>query len=82
MIPRSRSGHDDAAIENRLNAIERGLVDQRLEIAAGGHATVRALDPADVIEFRTIWPKLCGESTNPRRVRNPASVIRAMLLAS
>jgi len=35
MIPRSRSGHDDAAIENRLNAIERGLVDQRLEIAAG-----------------------------------------------
>jgi hypothetical protein len=35
MIPRSWSCHDDAAIENRLNAIERGLVDQRFEIAAG-----------------------------------------------
>ena len=35
MIPRSWSGHDDAAIENSLYAIERGLVDQCLEIAAG-----------------------------------------------
>ena len=25
---------DDAAIENRLHAIEHGLVDQRLEVAA------------------------------------------------
>jgi hypothetical protein len=35
MIPRSWSSHDDATIENSLNTIERGLVDQRLEIAAG-----------------------------------------------
>jgi hypothetical protein len=35
MIPRSWSCHDDAAIENSLHAIERGLVDQRLEIATG-----------------------------------------------
>jgi hypothetical protein len=35
MIPQSWSGHDDAAIENSLDATERRLVDQRLEIAAG-----------------------------------------------
>jgi hypothetical protein len=35
IIPLPRSCHDDAAIENRLNAIERNLVDQRLETAAG-----------------------------------------------
>jgi len=35
MIPRSWSCHDDAAVENSLNAIERGLVDEGLEIAAG-----------------------------------------------
>ncbi|HEY1302907.1 MAG TPA: hypothetical protein VGF24_05130 [Vicinamibacterales bacterium] len=35
MMPRSWPCDDDAAIENRLHAIERGLVDQRLEIAAG-----------------------------------------------
>jgi hypothetical protein len=35
MIPRSRSCHNAAAIENRLNTIERGLVDQRLEVATG-----------------------------------------------
>jgi hypothetical protein len=35
VIALSRTGHDDAAIENSLNAIERGLVDQRLEVAAG-----------------------------------------------
>src|SRR6187431_782889 len=35
VIPLSRTGHDDAAIENSLSAIERGLVNQRLEVAAG-----------------------------------------------
>jgi hypothetical protein len=35
MMPRSWPCDDDAAIENRLHAIERGLVDQRLESAAG-----------------------------------------------
>jgi hypothetical protein len=35
MIPRSWSCHDDAAIEKSLNAIERRLVNQRVEIAAG-----------------------------------------------
>jgi hypothetical protein len=48
MVPRSWSCHDDAAIENSLHAIERGFVDQRLEIAAGRHAIVRALDSSDV----------------------------------
>src|SRR4029453_16867511 len=46
VIALSRTGHDDAAIENSLSAIERSLVDQRLEVAAGGHPTVRALTPA------------------------------------
>jgi hypothetical protein len=35
VIALSRTGHDDAAIEDSLSAIERGLVDQRLEVAAG-----------------------------------------------
>ena len=35
MMPRSWSCHDDTAIENSLHAIERGLVDQGVEIAAG-----------------------------------------------
>jgi hypothetical protein len=29
------TGHAEAAIENRLNAIERGVFDEQLEIAAG-----------------------------------------------
>ena len=35
VIALSRTGHDYTAVENGLGAIERGLVDERLEIAAG-----------------------------------------------
>ena len=48
MVARSWSGNDDAAIDDSLNAIERGLVHERLEVATCGHTVIRALDLGDV----------------------------------
>ena len=42
------AGHNDPAIEYGLRAVERRLVYERLEVAAGRHAVVRALDLAHV----------------------------------
>ena len=33
MVPLPRTGHDNAAVENGLRAVERGLIDERLEVA-------------------------------------------------
>ena len=48
MIPVAWTCHHDATVEHGLCAIERGLVDKRLEIALGRHAVIRALDLSDV----------------------------------
>ena len=48
MVSLTWRSHRHAAVEYGLRPIERGLVDQRLEVAARRHAAVRALDLADV----------------------------------
>jgi hypothetical protein len=48
MIPLTWTGHQDAAVEHCLGAVERGLVDQRLEVALGRDAVVRAFNSSDV----------------------------------
>jgi len=48
MVPLTRAGHHDAAVEDCLGAIERGFVDERLEVALSRDAVVRALDSSDV----------------------------------
>lgn len=48
MVPRSRTGDYDPSVEDGLNAIERGLVHQRIKVAARGHGVIRALDLGDV----------------------------------
>jgi hypothetical protein len=35
VIPLTWTGHQNAAVEHCLGAVERGLVDQRLEVALG-----------------------------------------------
>jgi hypothetical protein len=48
MVSLAWRGHRHAAVEHGLRPVERRLVDQWLEIAAGRHAAARALDLADV----------------------------------
>ena len=78
MVPLPRAGHVNAAVENGLRAVERGLIDERLEVALDGDAVVRTLHLPDVDRFRIICPKLCGDSARPFQLRNPAAVTRAM----
>jgi hypothetical protein len=35
MVPLTWAGHHDAPVENGLGAVERGLLDKRLEVASG-----------------------------------------------
>ena len=79
MVPLARTGHDHAAIEHRLRSIERGLVDERIEVAARGHAVVRALDLPDVDRVphhlaEALWRQLQAL----RGCAGPPSVARAI----
>jgi hypothetical protein len=60
--------HRLAAVEDRLRAVERGLVDERFEIAARRDAAVQALDLADVDPVpQHVAKGLRGERTIPPR---------------
>ena len=48
MIPLTWTGNYDASVEYGLRAVERGLVDKRLEVGLGRDAAVRALDSSYV----------------------------------
>ena len=48
MVPLTRTGDDDATVEDRLGAVERGFVHKRLEVALRRHVVIRALHLPDV----------------------------------
>jgi hypothetical protein len=48
MIPLSRTGDNDAAVEHSLRTVERRLVHDRLEVASCRNAVVRAFNLPDV----------------------------------
>ena len=48
MVPLPRTGHDNATVEHCLRTVERGLIDERIEVAMHRDTVVGALDLPDI----------------------------------